>query len=287
VNAIGTRLIEDTPVKDECSCPGVFTSTLNGNPGLFDFPVIPFDFDGITIDLATMKNMAISDGVYLPPSTTTNPLAKGYHIKFINNGTFEARIVTGLQGTYACHIPCDSSDDYRTDYFTITGEYLYGTYSVPSECSAIFIEDDIWLEGVVKGRTTLASANLIDANVDTDVVLVNNLDYSTTTGADGFALIGERDVLIGPQSPNQMVLRGIFTAQNGYFGRNWYSGNVRNSLGIYGSVISRGRVGTQWTDGTGYQSRESYFDQNLIYNPPPFVPYVDPDFKIIDWKEIK
>jgi hypothetical protein len=270
-----------------CMCPGVFTTTLNSNTGLFNFPVPPFDFDGITIDLAQMKNAAIANGIYLPPSTTTNPLAKGYHIKFKSNGTFEAWLITGLSATQSYSL----EEGWHNDYFTIASSTLYGTYTIPSACSAIFIEDDVWLEGTVKGKVVLASANLIDSNVDADVVLTNSLDYSTSTGADAFALVAERNVLIGPQSPNQMVLRGIFTAQKGRFSRNCYPDNTRNNLEIYGSVISRGRVGTQWSggncEGSGYTNRESYFDPNLIYNPPPFVPYIEPDFKIVDWKEIK
>ncbi len=270
-----------------CICPGVFTTTLNGNPGLFSFPVPPFDFAGITIDLAQMKSVATTSGVYLPPSTTTNPLGNGYHIKFKNNGTFEAWIITRLSSTYAYSL----EEDWHYDYFTITNEYLYNTYTIPSACSVIFIEDNIWPEGEIKGKVTLASANLINPNIDTDVVLLGNIDYTTLDGSDGFALIAERNILIGPQSPNQMELRGIFTAQKGRFGRNHYPNNFREKLEIYGSVISNGRVGTQWTSGgtivSGYTKRESYFDATLIYNPPSFVPYIDPEFKLINWSEIR
>jgi hypothetical protein len=270
-----------------CMCPGVFTTTGNSNPSLFDFPVPPFNFTGLTIDLAQMKNISQSSGIYFPPSTTTNPLGKGYHIKFKNDGTFEAWLVTGVSTTSAYSL----EEDWHYDAFTITGEYLLGTYSVPSACSAIFVEDNIWPEGTVKGKITIASANLIDPNKDTDAILIGSINYTATSGSDGLALISERNVLIGPQSPNNMTLRGIFVAQTGRFGRNHYAGNFKNSLEIYGSVISKGRVGTQWTSGghiiSGYTDRETYFDSNLIYNPPSFVPYVDPEFKIIDWNEIR
>jgi len=269
-----------------CICPGVLTTTANSNPNLFSFPVTSFDFNGITIDLAQMKNIAQTSGVYLPPSTTTNPQGKGYHIKFKDNGTFEAWIITQLSSTYAYSL----EEDWHYDYFTITNEYLYNAYVIPLVCSAIFIEDNIWPEGTIKGKVTVASANLITPGKDTDAVLLNNINYAQTDGSDGFSLIGERNVLIGPQSPNNMTLRGVFIAQKGRFARNHYPNNFRNNLEIYGSVVSNGRVGTQWTSGgtivSGYSQRESYFDPNLIYSPSPFVPHVDPDFKIIDWKEV-
>jgi len=271
----------------DCYCPGVFTTTQNGNPDLFSFPVPPFDFAGITIDLAQMKNSAQSSGIYLPPSTDLNPQGKGYYIKFKNNGTFEAWLITGLSSTYAYSL----EEGWHYDYFTITNEYLYNTYPIPSACSAIFVEDNLWPEGEIKGKVTIASANLINPNLDTDVILQGNIGYTTLDGSDGFSVIGERNVLISPNSPDKMELRGIFIAQKGRFSRNHYPGNIRDKLEIYGSIISNGRVGTQWISGSqivsGYLKRESYFDSNLVYNPPPFVPYITPDFQIVRWEEIK
>lgn len=275
-----------------CICPGVFTTTANSNPDLFSYPVPPFDFTGITIDLAQMKSSAQSSGVYLPPSVNINPQGKGYYLKFFkdpatNEGKFEVWIITQLSSTYAYSL----EEDWHYDYFTITSKYLYNTYSIPSACSAIFIEDNLWPEGEVKGKITLASANLVNPNIDTDVVLPGNIDYTTLDGSDGLALIAEKNVLVGPQSPNQMELRGIFVAQKGRFSRNHYPGNIRDKLEIYGSIISNGRVGTQWISGSqvvsGYLKRESYFDSNLVYNPPPFTPYTVSDFKIVNWEEIE
>lgn len=267
--------------------PGVFTTTNNSDPDLFDFPVPSLDFNGITIDLAGMKNVAQASGVYLPPSTDLNPQGRGYHIKFKNNGTFEAWIVTGLSATYAYSI----EEGWHNDNFTITNEYLYNTYTIPSECSAVFIEDNIWPEGEVKGRVITASANLINPNLDTDIVLQGNIDYALLDGSDGLTLLGERNVLIGPQSPDKMELRGIFIAQKGRFSRNHYPNNFRDKLEIFGTIMSNGRVGTKWISGSqtvsGYSKRESYFDSNLIYNAPPFTPNISPDFKIINWQELR
>lgn len=270
-----------------CYCPGVFTTTANSRPDLFSFPVPPFDFTGITVDLAQMKNLAQTSGVYLPPSTNLNPNGKGYRLKFKNDGTFEVWVITGLSPTYAYSL----EEGWHDDDFTIVNEYLYASTSTNPACSVIFVEDNLWPEGVVKGKVTVASANLINPNLDTDVVLGANIDYSVKDGSDGLALFGERNVLIGPQSPNVMELRGIFIAQKGRFSRNHYPENIREKLEIYGLIISNGRVGTKWVSGSqvvsGYLQRESYFDSNLVYNPPPFVPYIVSDFQILNWEETK
>lgn len=194
----------------KCVCPGVFTTTQNSNPDLFDFPVASFDFVGITVDLAEIKNISQSGGIYLPPSTTINSQAKGYHIKLKNNNTFEVWIITNLTRLWAYSL----EEGWHWDYFTIKNEYLYNTYTIPYSCSVIFIEDNIWLEGEINGKISLASANLITPNLDTDVILVGNINYSSKDSTNGFGLIAERNILIGPQSPNQMELNGIFIAQN-------------------------------------------------------------------------
>lgn len=259
---------------------GVFTTTAVSDPSLFDFPVSSFDFNGITVDLAQMKSVAQTSGVYLPPSP-----GEGYHVIFRNDGTFETRVINGLSRTWGYSV----EDGWHYDYFTITSEGSSQIHNVPSGCSAIFIEDNIWPEGEVSGKIAVASANLINPNIDTDVILQNDINYVDLDGSDGLVLIGQGNILIGPNSPNQMELRGIFIAQKGRFSRNHYQSNLREKLEIYGSIVSNGRVGTQWVSGStvvsGYQSRESYFDSNLIYNSPVFTPYISPDFELIDWKE--
>jgi len=271
-----------------CICPGVFTTTANPRQDLFNFPVPPFDFNGVTIDLAIIKDKAddYPQDKYWPPVTTIDAQGKGYHVKFKDNGTIEVWIITRLNSVYGYSL----EENWHYDYFLIQNEYLYKTVSIDPSCSVYFFEDNLWVEGVVNGTVTMASANLIDANKDTDIVLPGNIDYVSLNNTDALGLIGERNILIGPQSPNNTILRGIFLAQKGRFSRNHYQNNFRDSLVIYGSIISNGRVGTQWTSSgivvSGYYKRESYIDPNMIYQPPPYVPYLNPQFKMINWEEL-
>lgn len=268
--------------------PGVFTTTENSNPDLFEFPVPSFDFDGITIDLAKIKNITspFLQQYYWPPVTDLDPNGKGYHLKFINNGTFEVWVITSLSPTWAYSL----EEGWHYDYFSIASEYQYGSpITIDPDCSLIFVEDNLWLEGEVKGKVTVASADLIHPTRDTDVILPGNINYTAFDGSDGLALIGERNILISPDSPDTMELHGIFIAQKGHFGRNLYWGNIRDKLEITGSIVSNGRVGTKWSSGSwivsGYLKRENYIDPKLIYSPPPFVSYTSSEFKIVDWKE--
>ncbi len=274
----------------ECICPGVFTTTENAQTDLFDFPVPAFDFDGITVDLAEIKTLTESNPqqYYWPPVTEIDPEGDGYHLKFLNDGSFEMWVITSLQEELAYSL----EEGWHHDYFTIQNEYKYGeAIPIDPNCSLIFVEDNLWVEGEVKGKVTVASANLITPSEDTSIILPGNITYTTTDGSDGLGLIAEKNVLISPDSPNIMELRGVFVAQKGRFGRNHYPWNIKDSLEIHGAIVSNGRVGTKWSSGgqivSGYRNRENYFDQNLVYNPPLFIPYTSTEFKAINWEELE
>ena len=272
-----------------CICPGAFTTTDNPRTDLFSFPGPRFDFEGITIDLAEIKNITqpYPRQFYWPPVTDIDPEGKGYRIKFLENGFFEVWIIAELGRVWAYSL----TEGWHWHYAIIKAEYRYGVFPINPICPLIFVEDNLWVEGRIKGRVTVVSANLIDPGIKTNVILSRDINYTVLDGSDGLAVIGQRNVLIGPDSPNKMEIRGIFVAQKGHFGRNHYPFNIREDLEIHGSIISNGRVGTRWTSGgiivSGYRERGTYFDSRLVFNPPPFVPYVDPGFRIIHWEEVE
>ncbi len=270
-----------------CYCPGVFTTTENPNESLFKFPVTSFDFNGITIDLTKIKDKAEAVSTYLPPSEDINRQGKGYHLIFKDDGQVDVWIITSLYSDWAYNL----EEGWHYDYFRIRNEYFYKTISFPSSCRVIYAEDNIWLEGIVKGKITVASANLIETNKETNIILPGNIKYADTDGSDGLTLISQKDILISPSSPDDMELDGIFIAQNGHFGRNLYWWNTRDNLKMVGAIVSNGRVGTQWTSGSyvvsGYLNRENYVDPGLIYEPPPFTPAVEYEYNILKWQEVK
>lgn len=276
----------------DCKCPGVVGS--GGPQDLWKYPVPPFDFDGITSDLSKIKQLAISKGEYYPPSTDIRSHSKGYHLIFNPDGTYDIRIITNLKPILAYSIEAG----WHWSKEKIESEVSYKkNVSLSQDCGLIYIEDNLWIEGTVKGKKTVASANLIDAHKDTTTFINGNLDYTTLDGSDSLALISEKDILIPLYSPNDMVIRGVLVAQKGHFGREhyscfWYSPECkRDNLLMYGSVVSNGRVGTKWeySNGSwasGYNQRENYFDEKLSKDPPPLLPYVSRELSLISWEEI-
>jgi len=308
---------ECTHEGDACRCPGVFGS--GGGSDLWKYPVLPFNFDGITSNFLKIKNLANSNGRYYEPSINIDENADGYHFIFKEDGTFDVKIITELK-----EVNSSDGENFKWKPEIIKDEYTYKTNVTTSDsCGLIFAEDNIWVEGTIKGRKTLATANLIDDNAQTSAIINWNLDYTTLDGSDSFALLAEKDILIPLCSPggdgdtsynplcnrsgytDKMVVRGVFVAQTGFFGRNYYpqakkNGKkwesyqpwcYRNDLLIYGSIVSQKRVGTKWMCEwgycSGYENRTNYFDQKLATNPPPLLPYISPDLKIVSWEELQ
>ncbi|MCF7835707.1 MAG: hypothetical protein K9M15_01140 [Candidatus Marinimicrobia bacterium] len=275
----------DDPYEEK---PGVFGDGGGDLLGLWQYPVEPVDFNAISLDLSQMKTVAQSDGLYFAKPTS----GKGYHVIFKQDGTFDLYRVISVNSTRGY----DSEEGWHWDYHDIKKESFLQNYNIPSGCSLIFVEANLWVEGVVNGKVSIASANLVNPNTDTDVILNGNITYADSDGSDGLLVLGQNNVLIPLYSPDEMELNGIYIAQKGHFGRNHYSCSSywpwcdRQSLEMSGSIISNGRVGTQWTSGgvfsSGYRNRENSYDRKLMTSPPPLTPFSDDEFGFIKWEEL-
>ena len=269
--------------------PGVYNATATSS--LWKYPVPPVDFNAISVNLADLETKAKASGVYVAPSN-----AHGYHVVFKNNGSIDVYKVTSTTQVWGY----TTENGEQLENNVIAAQTFVANYAIPSSCSVIFVEDKVWLDGVVKGHVTLAAADVDTANVDPSVILNDNITYNTGVGTDGVTVIGEQDVLIGLQTPDSMTLNGIFIAQKGRFGRNHYdtSGSYglpsaldpyvfRTQLTVNGTIVSYGREGTKWTsNGTwvsGYGLRINNYDRQLAANPPPFTPYTSSTFTFTKW----
>ncbi len=269
---------------------GVFTTTANPNTALFNYPSVPINFTGLTVNLAEMQTRAVNNGgIHLGPSGDF-----GYRIDFQSDNTIDVYVV---DRTYS-HNEYTIEDGTYTAYNLIREADFLATYTIPTGCPLIFVEDKVWLSGVVPTKVTIAAADVDTVGVDPSVILNGNLTYSTTSA--GILVIAEEDVLIGYDVPNDMTLNGIFIAQNGRFGRNHYTvdsnggDRCRSSLTMNGTVVSNGRVGTKWTGSTGcsgtyssgFNNRYNTYDRNLVDNPPPLTPHTSDDYTFVEWRDI-
>lgn len=264
------------------------------NDELWEFPAPPIDFTGLTVDLAAMKTKAQSVGRYIGPSNDD-----GYRIVFKSNRTYDLyrvrSVVSGLQG-YTIE------DDWQTESIVYNSTTFLGNYAIPSGCGVIYVEDKVWLEGVIADKITLAAANVTSTSINPSIILQNNITYTASDGSVGLLAIAEDSILIGLNTPDDMTLNGIFVAQTGKFGRNRYdalhlSGTTydgyvqRNSLTVNGTIVSNDREGTKWVSNgvfiSGYETRTNTYDRDLVTNPPPLTPNTSDSYKFIEWREVE
>lgn len=257
------------------------------NYDLWSYPSAPINFTGITVNLADMQNKAQNmGGRYFGPSGRA-----GYHIIFKADGTFDVRRVNSKQNE-------PNGYAWGQQMNILNGTTLIGNYPIPNGCAVIYVEDQVWLEGVVKGKVTLAVADVDTIGRDPSIILNNNITYADTNS--GLLAIGEYDVLIGLEVPDDMILNGIFMAQTGRFGRNHYVPSMpaawrvyikRNSLTLNGTIVSNGREGTKWVSSTGvylsgFNTRYNSYDRGLVSNPPPLTPKTSDTYEFIEWREV-
>lgn len=281
---------------------GVFTTTANANSALFDYPSAPVSFGGITVDLSEMETKARSNGIFLNKLAAGN---FGYQIRFNSNNTVTVNRVTSVH-TYWGYT---TENGWQSEQNVINATSSVGTYAISNNCPLIVAQDKVWLQGTVPQKVTLAASFATSTTINPSIILANDITYTSAT-TSGLLAIAEQDVLIGVNVPDDMVLNGIFIAQNGRYGRNFYCNStayctaaqllpnaapnlraftIRNSETHNGTVVSNGRVGTQWTNSgntvSGFRDRYTSYDRNLVESPPPFIPETSDVYEYSDWRD--
>lgn len=257
---------------------------------LWYFPVRPIDFESIKVDFNQMKTSAQSQGLYLTPSG-----AQGYRLLFTNDGNVSVYKVTGtspIKG-YSLEEGCE------TLYEKITNETVVGTYSLTS-APVIFVEDHVWVEGVVNGKTTVAAARFPLGTFNANIWIVENITLLEKDGNHKLGLVAEKDIVFGRDIPEYFEVHGALLAQNGriirhhygYFGcKSTGTDKIKKEFKFYGSMISNLR--SYWNFSSGPKSPASGFTKSILdydttnfSEPPPFFPSYG-GYEFLSWKEEK
>lgn len=287
----------------QSSAPGVVGS--GSGSALWHTSAASIDFAGIATSLASLKTYAQSNGGVYFGAASGSVNSRGYHFIFKSNGTVD---VYRVSATYA--VPSNNSQVWTlTEYSIIQTETFLGNYTIPSSCRLIFVDDRAWVEGVVKDKVTLVAATPSSTATTPDIYIPNNITYATNDGTSGFTAIAEGSILIPLNSPDIMEIHGIFSAQSGRYGRNFYINDnanygqysvgyatsmwnsyvLRTKLTTVGTVVSNVRTGTSWVSNnvitSGYLSRVDAYDQLQATDPPPFTPSASTDYTFVLWRE--
>ncbi len=297
------------------SKPGIFGSGTGFS--LWSFPVSDISFAGMAVSFPALKTYAQASGIYLSPTaifvagvqqgssytSVGSDDQHGYRIVLRSDGKADIYRVTQTSGVSSLHI--DDMTRWYTDYHTITGQTLLpgSPFALPSGCSIIYSQAKVWLEGTVSGKIIVIAADTT-GTINPDIILQNNINYATTDGTTGLTAVAQRSVLYPLVVPDQMSVRGIFVAQSGYYGRNFYycvyaPNDKRTSLTVNGTIVSNQRPVTRWTysslaygcpggissDWNGFNIRNTIYDRLLAFSPPPFTPSSSADYKLSLWRE--
>ena len=265
--------------------PGIWG---NGGPQeLWEFPYVNVDFDSIDIDFNALKIAAQANGLYLGPSS-----GRGYRLEFQSDGSvnvYEVNVAQSFKG-YSLEDGCENL------FQDIKNESYLASYNI-SSLNVIYVEDDIWVGGVVEGKVTVAAGRFpIDTN-NANIWITENIVYAQKDGTDSIGLIAQKDIIFGRDVPDYFEVNGGLLAQKGRVIRhhyNWFQcshgpAGQKNELTIYGSVISDLR--SYWNFSQGPQSPAAGFvkttityDPELEAEPPSYFPSTG-SLRLLKWEE--
>ncbi|NTW15634.1 MAG: hypothetical protein HGA38_04705 [Candidatus Moranbacteria bacterium] len=268
--------VSSTPLSSELA-----TQTVRSRQDVFmagrEFPVTSTDFNGVLGDLGYMRSEAQAGrGRYF------NSSGSGRRIILKTNGTYDVCTVNDY----------NSSTNVIINYLKNSGSGTCGSCS--GQClsnypivqnGVIFVEDNVWLEGQVSGkRITVTAANLSGGSFAPSVFIPNNVRYTNYDGTDVIGIIGQRDVEIPSNAANTLRIDGALLAQQGRVGMENY-GVHRDTITVFGAIATNDRYGFAWTNGTGYENRNLFYDNNLLYYPPPYFP-TGTQYRLDLWEEL-
>jgi len=240
-----------------------------GPQDLWHWPVPEIDFNKVTQDLSLIKAEAIANGIFI-----ANSGDDGYHLVLKADESVDIYMVTRLWWP-------------RSNY-NIRNETFLENRSL-EDIHTVFIEDDFWIEGTVTGLLTIASARFPDnPNTNTTIYILDNIIYETKDKYHVLGLIAQKDVILTRGVPDTLNIEAHLIAQKGSIYRLCYWFDLKDSLTLYGSLISKKPGGFKCGDPVtaGFVDTYYYPNPNAIYYPPPMFP-ITTTSTIISWEEIE
>lgn len=291
-------------------------------------PTTKADFTGISVAFSEIQsNSQLGNNINL---SLSNKL--GYSLVFNSNGSVTVYKVLSTKNTGA-RFPVTKALSGGTD----TGlAYIIGgtdydnsnicsnpscsgcgskarcfqyTKTIPSGGMVIYALENLWVEGTVKGRVTVATANGnantnpnasgITNNLMPNIYIANNIRYSNGEGgvsgenADTLGLMAEGNIIVPKGAPDPLYVDVALLAQNGFIAAPicYSGGSAKNNVYFFGSLILNGSwwfnftniCGSSFTD--GYRYPHFQWDTNLLYYPPPYFPpsSVSAGFQMVKW----
>jgi len=256
--------------------PGIWG---DGTPqDLWEFPVPSQDFEAVTAKLSEILD---NSDPALGGLNFSSSGKQGWRLQFLADGTIKAYKVAATNCYKGKDIGNNNYQWFCIDIKTLDDPT---TYNMPTN-GYIYVDDMVWVDGVVNGRATVGTS------AGKSIIVNGNLTYLAKDGNHVLGLIAEQNILVPHDSPNDLEVNAAVLAQHGAAKRYYYPGDTKDNLTIYGSVISSGLWTWSWVSGggaivSGYENTNSTYDANLTYGPPPAFP-VGSEYRLISWEVVK
>lgn len=260
--------------------PGVWGSASQEVQNFWQFPVPAVDFSSLTSNFSTAKTSAQNAGIYLAPSDED-----GYSLVFNGNGTVTIYKATASGSNPTGWNTNGAAYNRGTDYSERT---LLYTRNMPAN-GLIYAEDNVWVEGTVNGRVTVIAAILpYNSTNAPSIFIANNVLYTSKDGSDVLGLIAQKNIVITYSAPDDLEVDAAMVAQNGAIQFYYYPNNIKDSITIYGSIMTFNQWTWTWVSSnssvvSGYQRTLSIYDSNLFHNPPPSFPVTTSGYQQLSW----
>lgn len=254
--------------------PGVWGQ--GGPVNFWKFPVPAVDFGGPAGTIARLKAMALDGGQSISSSGE-----QGWRLTFAADGTFTTAKVTATK----CYKGRDLNDDKDQWYCVDIKTAIPGqTYAIPGN-GVIFVDDTVWVDGTIKGKAVVVAGS------GKSIIINDDILYSAKDGANRLGLVGETDVLLPHDAPDDLEIDAALFAVNGSAKRYYYSGDHKDTLTLYGAVASYkiwtwSYVSQGGAVVSGFNRIIDTHDPALTYNPPPGFP-ASSDLATLSWEEVK
>lgn len=321
------------------SHPGVWCSTTVTTPvncntrskADWTYPTPSVDFNQVSSSLCTMKKTAFSSDAatsslasqsnacsqtpstrtdaYIPQRSSTFSKARGYLIQLNTNGTYDLYNVNG---------ETDTATPYTS---ALSLSLVASSISVPSS-GVIFTEDNVWVRTnpTFHGRVTIAAGRLANNN-SANIVIADDVLYSTKDGSDAIGLVAENDIIMAPYAPpasgnfnfeidaatlaqsDSVTYPDTYRTSTNRCTRGWTGADQKFTY--YGSVATRNTWTWTWDWGgskcgdnakattgsavnhyiSGIYNNTTQYDYSLLYAPPPSFP-ITGGYQILSWREV-
>ncbi|MFA5986794.1 MAG: hypothetical protein WC819_05625 [Parcubacteria group bacterium] len=283
------------------------------------FPVSVQDFNSVTANFDEMRELAIVDNTYFDNSYQGRYIELKVDGSDPTKGTMELRRVQSFDSNYtptfveSCHqewvcLRYKWNGTCRTwgwDDVCAPEDPIIKNLDA-EETAIVYVRDNVWIEGKLpEGMKLTIAAHDEDSVQPRMFIGMDDIEYEDRDSDCVLGLAAEGNIELVRNSEGlhsvsnsderyELKIDAVLLSQYGRIGRdNW--NDCKDTITLYGAIATNtrmnfGYVGTAWCDGAnrplGFETRNLYFDGNLLYSPPPMFP-TGSTYAMDLWEEIK